>query len=98
MHTLFFPSASIPYAKTRSLRSYIWSPAVRVSFYNRGREQLNIYWINYAGYCVLYNRLAPGRGYSQSTYTSHGWVATTTSGAVRGIYIPFGVNAAVSFY
>ena len=79
------------------IRSFIWSPQLHVTFYNRSPENLLVYWINYSGQAVNPSHLNKNSGISFITYESHPFMATNLAGEVRGVYIMFGRNAAVTF-
>ena len=70
------------------LRSLEFSIPTKMKFTNRSKSTKRIYWLNYDGVRVLYNKLAPGRSYQQSTYVTHPWVITQKSGDCYAIYLP----------
>jgi VHL beta domain len=72
----------------RQLRSINSNVKTSVTFINRSKGTRFIYWIDYAGSRVLYQKLRPGSGYTQLTYFTHPWVATSSKGRCVGVYLP----------
>jgi VHL beta domain len=70
------------------LRSVDGDVKTTVKFTNRSKSTRNIYWINYEGERVFYQKLRPGRSYTQQTYVTHPWVSTSNSGKCTGMYLP----------
>ena len=62
--------------------------ATEVVFKNIGTHAVRIWWLNYTGKRVLYQTLAPGESYTQSTYLTHPWIATNKHGQCVGLYYP----------
>lgn len=60
----------------------------KISFKNRLKQTVKIYWLNYSGRRVLYRQLKPGESYTQQTYVTHPWVVTDIGDACLGVYYP----------
>ena len=59
-----------------------------VEFVNETGVSVEIYWLDYDGRRVLYNRLSPGQKYLQQTFVTHPWMAVDSTGRCLGIYLP----------
>jgi von Hippel-Lindau disease tumor supressor len=72
----------------QGLQSVEGSTSTKITFANRGKSTKLIYWINYEGKRVLYNTLRPKQTYTQQTFVTHPWVATTRKGTCAGVFLP----------
>jgi hypothetical protein len=70
------------------LRSFNSDVPTRMRFTNLGRNTALIYWIDFEGKRVLYQKLGPNRSYTQDTYLTHPWVAISRNGRCLGVYKP----------
>ena len=70
-----------------SFRSGPGAPA-KIRFVNDSDKVVRVYWINANGDRVLYNTLAPGNRYIQSTYVTHPWLITDVNDAELEMYLP----------
>jgi von Hippel-Lindau disease tumor supressor len=72
----------------QGLRSVEGSTSTKITFVNQGKSTKLIYRINYEGTRVLYNTLRPKQTYTQQTFVTHPWVATTRKGTCAGVFLP----------
>src|SRR5262249_106865 len=71
-----------------ALRSLTGTTLSSIEFINTTAQVVNIYWLDYNGTRQLYQTLAPGGSYVQSTYLTQPWLAADTSGTCIAIYLP----------
>lgn len=57
-----------------------------MSFLNQSDEPVEIYWLNFQGERIKFQRLAPGHRWIQPTFVGHNWLATTMAGQCIGIF------------
>jgi hypothetical protein len=82
---------SLPVQSTdqeKSLKSLSASQSTFVHFVNRSSKPVDVYWLNYDGFRVIYHRLRPNQSCEQQTYVTHPWVVTTQSGDGLAIFQP----------
>ncbi len=60
----------------------------KISFKNKLKQTVKIYWLNYSGRRVFYRQLKPGDSYTQQTYVTHPWVVTDVGNGCLGVYYP----------
>jgi len=60
--------------------------AIQLTFENRTREALSIYWLDFAGTRKLYSTLGPGEQFRVSTFDSHPWVVANASGKCIALF------------
>jgi von Hippel-Lindau disease tumor supressor len=70
------------------LRSKVSAVATAVAFVNGSNEPVDIYWLDFRGARVFYNRIAAGDSYTQRTFVTHPWIAVKPDGGCRGPYLP----------
>lgn len=70
------------------LRSVDFSKPTSMRFSNHSKSTKLIYWLNYQGVRVLYNRLRPNSSYTQQTFVTHPWIVTSTAGKCIAVYLP----------
>jgi von Hippel-Lindau disease tumor supressor len=81
--------AASPKCKGESqLRSIDSVEKATVIFRNRSNATRLIYWIDFSGARILYQKIKPNRSYTQQTYLTHPWIATTETGKCIGVYLP----------
>jgi VHL beta domain len=89
---LLAPNASFAMeAKCRGeagLRSLNSDAPAQMQFTNQSRTTALIYWINFEGKRVLYQKLPTNSSYTQDTYLTHPWVAISRTGRCLGVYKP----------
>ncbi len=71
-----------------SLRSIEGVASTTIQFVNFTSQDIQVYWLNYEGRRVLYKTLTARENYLQSTFLTHPWVVTDTSGRCLGIFLP----------
>jgi hypothetical protein len=49
-------------------------PAVTIRFVNHDSGPVGVYWLNFQGFLVYYETLAPKASFKQSTFRSNAWV------------------------
>ncbi len=57
-----------------------------VTFVNRTKEQITLYWIDRDGERVRYGEIASGKTHQQHTFQGHVWEAVDAKGQTLGIY------------
>jgi hypothetical protein len=58
-----------------------------IAFVNRGDKPVKIYWLNFRGGRVLYDKyLPPGGRHAQQTFVGHNWLVTTLAEQCIGIF------------
>lgn len=55
-------------------RSIASSTRVKVVFVNHDPGTVGVYWLNYTGFLVYYESIAPHASFTQSTFRSNAWV------------------------
>lgn len=60
----------------------------KITFDNKLKQPVKIYWLNYSGNRVFYRQLKPRESYTQQTYVTHPWVVTDAGDACLGVYYP----------
>jgi hypothetical protein len=68
------------------LKSVSTGPAATIQFANGTATPIEILWLDSTGTRRPYQSLAPGAGYSQSTFGGHYWVITDPNGLCLGIF------------
>jgi hypothetical protein len=68
----------LPASREPALRSFVSEQDTEVEFVNMRATEVVIYWLNYEGKRILYQRLPPGARYVQPTFVTHPWVIATT--------------------
>lgn len=58
-----------------------------IRFVNKTSGLVQVYWLDYAGKRVYYNKLPPGASYVQQTWKTHPWVVLDSSGRCIGYVI-----------
>lgn len=53
---------------------------VTLTFENRSAEEVDVFWLDYAGKPVLYRTLDPGESARQETFETHPWELISESG------------------
>jgi len=54
-------------------------PATKVVWVNDRSTPIGVYWLNYTGYLVYYESVAPHASFTQSTFRSQAWVMLSPS-------------------
>jgi VHL beta domain len=60
---------------------------VDVTFENNTAGKVNVIWYTFTGGTKMYQSLASGQSYVQSTYTKHVWELTDASGKCISIFV-----------
>jgi hypothetical protein len=71
---------ALPASAESGLRSLDGLHDTKIFFVNAHGAPVLVYWIDYTGERVLYQKLPPGARYVQPTYVTHPWVITTAAG------------------
>ncbi len=67
--------------------SLVGKTKTTLRFVNQTKGRVRIDWLNYTGGRVFYKALAPGAGYTQSTWVTHPWVVLDSAGRCVGYVI-----------
>ena len=67
--------------------SLVGKTRTSLRFVNETKARVRIDWLNYSGARVFYKALAPGAGYTQSTWLTHPWVVINSAGRCIGYVI-----------
>jgi len=59
-----------------------------LTFVNRSKDTLKLYWLDFDGYRKLYNTLKPGDQLDQPTFYRHNWIVLASNGACLGVFSP----------
>ena len=60
----------------------------QITFVNRSKQGVKVYWLDYSGERVLYRKLNDSESYTQDTYMTHPWLITDLRDNVWQIYMP----------
>jgi von Hippel-Lindau disease tumor supressor len=77
-------------AEEAGLKSYDTQIDSTISFVNKGKKPVKVYWINYEGERMHYKTLDAGESYDQPTFLTHPWLIADEAGDARSIYYPDG--------
>jgi len=89
-----FPAASKADAseqtlsKQKALKSVNGNVKTQITFVNRSKQGVKVYWLDYSGERVLYRKLKDSESYTQDTYMTHPWLITDLRDNVWQIYMP----------
>lgn len=70
----------LPPSMEGALTTLVSEIATEVEFVNERNESVLIYWLDWEGHRILYQRLPPGHFYRQRTFVTHPWIACTADG------------------
>jgi hypothetical protein len=70
------------------LKSINGDTPTSVDFVNQTADEVDVYWLDYSGKRVLYNKVPSGYHYVQQTYLTHPWVVTNSAGTCLAIFQP----------
>jgi hypothetical protein len=79
---------ALPASTEATLRSRLAEQSTQVEFVNARAEPVIVYWLNYDGKRVQYQRLDPGAGYVQQTFVTHPWVVCTLDQVALVVFQP----------
>jgi tetratricopeptide (TPR) repeat protein len=89
-----FPAASKADAseqtlsKQKALKSVNGNVKTQITFVNRSKQGVKVYWLDYSGERVLYRKLKDSESYTQDTYMTHPWLITDLRDNLWQIYMP----------
>jgi uncharacterized protein YkwD len=75
------------YTLTSSVRSVAATTPTSIEFVNQTAGVISVFWINYGGEAVGYQRVQPGQSYVQPSYVTFPWLVTDAYGLSLGIYM-----------
>jgi von Hippel-Lindau disease tumor supressor len=81
-------SAQYNCPEERGLRSANSDQPTSITFVNRLREEVQLFWIDFQGAKQRYARIAPGQSFTQQTYVTHPWAVYNRHGECLGVYFP----------
>ena len=61
--------------------------ATSLTFINKSKGTMHLYWINYLGKRQVHTSLKPGKSVRLKTFVGHPWVVTNSQGKTLGIYV-----------
>jgi hypothetical protein len=67
-------------------------PATTIRFVNHHSGPVGVYWLNFQGFLVYYETLAPKASFNQSTFRSNAWVMLNTSFNCVGYVVTSGAH------
>jgi hypothetical protein len=70
--------------KITQARSLVGKVRTKIRFVNKTRGVVRIYWLDYRGKRVYYNKLGPDARYVQRTWRTHPWVIVNREGRCIG--------------
>ncbi|PYL06467.1 MAG: hypothetical protein DME33_13590 [Verrucomicrobia bacterium] len=82
------PDASEETLSEKGLKSETGNVKARITFVNRSKQPLKVYWLDYNGERVLYKKLKPSESYTQDTYMTHPWLITDLHDNAWDVYMP----------
>jgi hypothetical protein len=82
------PDASEETLSEKGLKSETGNVKARITFVNRSKQPLKVYWLDYNGERVLYKKLKPSESYTQDTYMTHPWLITDLYDNAWDVYMP----------
>ena len=65
-------------------------PATTIRFVNHSSGAVGVYWLNFQGFLVYYETIAPKASFSQSTFRSNAWVMLNRSFSCIGYVVTSG--------
>ena len=72
----------------KGLKSETGNVKARITFVNRSKQPLKVYWLDYNGEHVLYKKLKPSESYTEDTYMTHPWLITDLHDNPWDVYMP----------
>jgi hypothetical protein len=72
----------------KDLKSETGDVKARITFVNRSKQPVKVYWLDYRGQRVLYKKLKPSESYTQDTYMTHPWLITDLYDNAWEVYMP----------
>jgi hypothetical protein len=72
----------------KDLKSETGDVKARITFVNRSKQPVKVYWLDYHGQRVLYKKLKPSESYTQDTYMTHPWLITDLYDNAWEVYMP----------
>jgi hypothetical protein len=70
-----------------NMRSADSNQPIRLSFFNKTKNNIKIYWIDYQGDKKLYETLAPDQNLVEPTYATHPWLITDSFNNCLGAFV-----------
>ena len=61
-----------------------------ITFVNKGKKTVKIYWLDHEGERVHYKTLEADETHEQPTFLAHPWLITDEDGDARAVYFPDG--------
>jgi VHL beta domain len=65
-------------------------PPTTIRFVNHASGTVGVYWLNFQGFLVYYEKLAPKASFKQSTFRSNAWVMLNSSFSCVGYVVTSG--------
>jgi hypothetical protein len=77
----------LPCSSEEGLKSQHQGVPVNVTIRNGTPDILEVFWINYQGTRVAYNKLGPGESYVQPTFQGHAWLLAGPHGLCKVLVV-----------
>ena len=87
--------SALPCSLEGTIKSLNSDAPVNLTFNNELEEDsVNVFWLDFSAQRILYNTLASGESYSQTTFVTHPWLLTRVStDECLGIFLPLAPDA-----
>jgi len=79
---------TVPTEKGKDLKSEAGTVKTQITFVNRSKQPVKVYWLGYKGERVLYKTLKASESYTQDTFMTHPWLITDLHHNTWDVYMP----------